>query len=91
VQVHDRVTIAFTLADNLIRVHTNQQVGAVFFSLAENFNVTNMEEIEGTVNVDDNIIGLMIKSMCAIIVLCMNRQGLQWDHDPQKIAQFFSL
>lgn len=59
-QVHDRMTVALALTDDLIGVNTDQQVSAVLTSLAKDFNVTNVEEIEGTVNVHDDVIGLDI-------------------------------
>lgn len=59
VQVHDGVTVALALADDLIGVNSDQQVGTVLASLAENFDVTNVEEIKSAVNVHNDVIGLL--------------------------------
>jgi hypothetical protein len=59
VQVHDGVTVALALADDLIGVNADQQVGTVLASLAKNFDVTNVEEIKSAVNVHNDVIGLV--------------------------------
>lgn len=59
VQVHDGVAAALALADDLIGVHTDQQVGTVLAGLAKNFNVANVEEIKGAINVHDDVVGLI--------------------------------